>query len=158
MVANKLLTLVFVRKEAQILLGLKKRGFGEGRWNGFGGKVEKGETIPEAAKRELKEESGLTAHKLEQIGVLKFEFVGMPQWLEVHVFHTRGYEGEPTETSEMRPQWYDIDSIPYDIMWPDDKLWFPLMLKGAKFNGYYLFEGMDIILKEDLKEVQSLDV
>ncbi|XP_046352951.1 oxidized purine nucleoside triphosphate hydrolase-like [Haliotis rufescens] len=158
MVANKLLTLVFVRKEAQILLGLKKRGFGEGRWNGFGGKVEKGETILEAAKRELNEESGLTAHSLEQIGVLKFEFVGKPQWLEVHVFHTRDYAGEPTETSEMRPQWYNIDSIPYDIMWPDDKQWFPLMLKEAKFNGYYLFEGMDIILKEDLKEVQSLDV
>ena len=48
---NKLLTLVFVIEKSRILLGLKKRGFGVGRWNGFGGKVEKQETIEEAAKR-----------------------------------------------------------------------------------------------------------
>ena len=51
MVRNKLLTLTFVRESAKVLLGYKKRGFGEGRWNGFGGKVEPGETIEEGAKR-----------------------------------------------------------------------------------------------------------
>jgi 8-oxo-dGTP diphosphatase/2-hydroxy-dATP diphosphatase len=30
---------------------MKKRGFGVGRWNGFGGKVEKQETILDGAKR-----------------------------------------------------------------------------------------------------------
>ena len=48
---KKQFTLVFVLDESRILLGLKKRGFGCGRWNGFGGKVEAGETIAEAAKR-----------------------------------------------------------------------------------------------------------
>lgn len=52
--ANKLLTLVFVNRSQEILLGFKKRGFGAGRWNGFGGKVEKGETIEEAAQRLVK--------------------------------------------------------------------------------------------------------
>ena len=51
MVTNKVLTLVFVQNDNKTLLGLKKRGFGKGRWNGFGGKVEKGETIVEGAKR-----------------------------------------------------------------------------------------------------------
>ena len=51
MVANKVLTLAFIHERARILLGLKKRGFGQGRWNGFGGKVQKGESIAEAAKR-----------------------------------------------------------------------------------------------------------
>ncbi len=50
-VPNKLLTLVFARQPGKILLGMKKRGFGEGRWNGFGGKVEKGETIEQGARR-----------------------------------------------------------------------------------------------------------
>ena len=50
-VPNKVLTLAFVREKAQILLGLKKRGFGEGRWNGFGGKVKPGEGIEAATKR-----------------------------------------------------------------------------------------------------------
>lgn len=39
----KLLTLCIVRKDSKVLLGMKKRGFGEGCWNGFGGKVTEGE-------------------------------------------------------------------------------------------------------------------
>ena len=44
-------TLLFVRKDDEILLGMKKRGFGTGKWNGFGGKIEAGETIEQAAVR-----------------------------------------------------------------------------------------------------------
>jgi 8-oxo-dGTP diphosphatase/2-hydroxy-dATP diphosphatase len=47
----KTLTLVLVRQGQNVLLGMKKRGFGVGRWNGFGGKVEKQETILDGAKR-----------------------------------------------------------------------------------------------------------
>ena len=36
---RKLLTLVFLREGRRVLLGMKKRGFGVGKWNGFGGKV-----------------------------------------------------------------------------------------------------------------------
>jgi len=59
MCAKKVLTLVMPRREGRILLGMKKRGFGQGRWNGFGGKVEKGESVAEGAARELLEESCL---------------------------------------------------------------------------------------------------
>ena len=53
-------TLVFVfNPKKQILLAMKKRGFGEGKWNGAGGKVETGETIIQAASRELGEETGI---------------------------------------------------------------------------------------------------
>ena len=48
---RKIYTLVSVLKDDEILLGLKKRGFGVGWWNGFGGKINNGETIEEAAKR-----------------------------------------------------------------------------------------------------------
>ena len=48
---NKLLTLAFIKETSRILLGYKKRGFGKGRWNGFGGKVMAGETIMDGAKR-----------------------------------------------------------------------------------------------------------
>jgi len=49
--SSKLLTLVLVVQPGRVLLGLKKRGFGAGKWNGFGGKVEPGETIEEGARR-----------------------------------------------------------------------------------------------------------
>lgn len=48
---NKLLTLLFVLEPGRVLLGMKKRGFGAGRWNGFGGKIQVGETIEEGAIR-----------------------------------------------------------------------------------------------------------
>lgn len=48
---SKLFTLIIVIHGDEILLGWKKRGFGVGKWNGFGGKVEPGELIINAAKR-----------------------------------------------------------------------------------------------------------
>ena len=51
---NKLLTLLFVLDSEpmpRVLLGYKKRGFAQGRWNGFGGKVQPGENIEDAAVR-----------------------------------------------------------------------------------------------------------
>ncbi|KII91254.1 hypothetical protein PLICRDRAFT_173137 [Plicaturopsis crispa FD-325 SS-3] len=50
---RKLYTNAFIFKEDQILLGYKKRGFGIGKYNGFGGKVDAGETPAQAAAREL---------------------------------------------------------------------------------------------------------
>ncbi|XP_044836569.1 7,8-dihydro-8-oxoguanine triphosphatase isoform X3 [Mauremys mutica] len=49
MFTSKLFTLVLVVQPQQVLLGMKKRGFGAGRWNGFGGKVQVDETIEQAA-------------------------------------------------------------------------------------------------------------
>ncbi|KAI5221472.1 7,8-Dihydro-8-Oxoguanine Triphosphatase [Manis pentadactyla] len=85
---SKLYTLVLVLQPQRVLLGMKKRGFGAGRWNGFGGKVEDGETIEEGAKRELQEESGLTVDTLQKVGQIMFEFVGEPELMDVHVFCT----------------------------------------------------------------------
>ena len=127
---KKLLTLVFVFKDGQVLLGMKKRGFGAGRWNGFGGKVEAGESIEEAARRELREEAGIEAGDLRKAGILTFSFEGNPVPLEVHVFRTDVFTGEPVEGEEMGPQWYPADAVPFDIMWPDDRYWFPTFLAG----------------------------
>lgn len=98
---NKVLTLLFVLQPGKVLLGMKKRGFGVGWWNGFGGKVQEGETIEEAAKRETEEECGLVVSNLDKVGVILFEFVRQPQILEVHVFRTEHYTGTLVETEGM---------------------------------------------------------
>ena len=41
------------------------------------------------------------------MGLIEFEFEGDPMLLEVHVFQTRTFSGEMTETEEMRPQWWE---------------------------------------------------
>ncbi|XP_073409841.1 oxidized purine nucleoside triphosphate hydrolase isoform X2 [Dendrobates tinctorius] len=156
MFTSKLLTLVLVVQPQRILLGMKKRGFGAGRWNGFGGKVQQGETIEEAAKRELWEESGLTTDSLQKIGNIKFEFVGSTELLDVHIFRADEFRGEPAESEEMRPKWFSLDQIPYDGMWPDDCIWLPLLLQKKKFLAYFKFEGHDKILDYNLEEVDDV--
>lgn len=41
-------------------------------------------------------------------------------------------------------------------MWPDDILWFPLLLQKKKFVGYFKFQGHDVILSHKLEEVKAL--
>lgn len=154
---RKLLTLTIIRNETEVLLGFKKRGFGCGKWNGFGGKVEKGESIVDAAVREVKEECGLHIEKPDKVGIIDFEFVGDPELLEVHIFTTQSYSGDVCESEEMEPRWFSIESIPFDKMWADDRHWLPLLLKGHKFKGYFLFQGHDTILKKDIKMLDNLD-
>ena len=58
----KTATLCFVLRSSpspRILLGRKKRGFGEGKLHGLGGKPEPGETLRTAAAREVHEEAGI---------------------------------------------------------------------------------------------------
>lgn len=55
---------------ARLLLGLKKRGFGQGKWNGFGGKLDEGESPRQAAIREMKEESDVESVRTFSLQVL----------------------------------------------------------------------------------------
>jgi len=147
-------TLCLVHQHPRVLLGYKKRGFGAGRWNGFGGKVKDGETIEEAARREILEEAGIRVNGIQEIGNLEFEFQKEPGFIhEVHVFKSDGFEGDLIETEEMKPKWFHIDEVPFSYMWPDDKYWFPLFLGGKSFSGRFLFGEDDKILDWKLKEI-----
>lgn len=159
---RKILTLCIVREDQKVLLGMKKKGFGAGRWNGFGGKVEPGETVQAAAVRELREEACLEAIEIEEKGVLDFEFENDPKILEVHIFEVPKFGGVPTETDEMAPRWFEVSEIPFEQMWSDDIYWLPLLLAGKKFRGKFLFDRPSTaeysakILKQELREVGSL--
>jgi 8-oxo-dGTP pyrophosphatase MutT (NUDIX family) len=137
---RKLLTLAMVQKDGKVLLGMKKRGFGVGRWNGFGGKVEEGESLEGAALREVEEEVGITPRAFEERGVLEFSFENDEKVLEVHVFRVTDYDGEVRESEEMQPRWFDEGDIPYELMWPDDEYWMPLFFAGKKFTGTFHFD------------------
>ena len=138
---KKLLTLCVINQGDMVLLGMKKRGFGAGRWNGFGGKLEAGETIEEAALREVKEVVGLDILDFAEIGNINFEFeIGEDKLLEVHIFRATEFDGEPVETEEMKPEWFSVNEIPYDQMWSDDKYWIPYLLENKKFEGRFLFD------------------
>ena len=152
----KELTLLFLRRDDEILLALKKRGFGEGRWNGVGGKVERGETVEQALLREAQEEILVTPTAFEQVADLTFDefFKGEPALMHVHVFIATEWKGTPTETDEMKPDWFKLADIPYDDMWSDDPYWLPLVLENRKIIASFVLDKKDIITSHTVKEVR----
>ncbi len=154
-------TWVALRRSDEILLAMKKRGFGEGKWNGMGGKPEEGEAIEQAAARECREEIGVTiaTSDLQKCGVITFRSATNPKfnWI-VHMFFAEKWQGEPQETEEMRPQWFRLADIPYSQMFPDDQHWLPKVLAGKKilasFNWNAASDGFDDF---KIEEVVSLE-
>jgi 8-oxo-dGTP diphosphatase len=141
-------TLVFVIRDEKILLIDKKTGFGKGKVNGPGGKVEPGESPEDCAVRECYEELGIRVANLRYCGQHRFQFVDGYSLL-VWVYSSTEFEGVPTETPEAKPLWFALDSIPYERMWEDDCLWLPLLLRGERFQGRWLFDG-DRMLDHEL--------
>ena len=176
---HKLLTLVLFVKSGggdssrnshsrRVLLGRKKRGFGQGFYNGFGGKVEASDaSILTAAAREMKEESGLVPTDLALKGVLTFiwddaeaeQSSPNAQPWDVHVYKCTECEGDVVETDEMAPVWMDVDKVPelYDgRMWEDDQHWHPLFFADKLFRGTFHFEKTTVLKHFTLEEVSEI--
>jgi 8-oxo-dGTP diphosphatase len=133
-------TLLFVVRDGQILLILKKRGLGSGKVNGPGGRIDPGESPLDCALREVREELGVRPTGVRHAGELLFQFVDGHS-IHGFVFRADDCEGVPVETDEAVPMWTPIDRIPYERMWADDRLWMPLLLSGHRFVGRFVFDG-----------------
>jgi 8-oxo-dGTP pyrophosphatase MutT (NUDIX family) len=136
-------TLSFLLRDDQILLAMKKRGFGIGRWNGVGGKPHIDETIIDAAIRETEEEIKVTPKQLKKVATLSFYYPKLPKFQDwdqqVVVFFIEDWEGEPVETDEVAPQWFSVHALPFSKMWPDDIHWLPKVLQGNSIKGEFHF-------------------
>ncbi len=133
------------RDEPKVLLGRKKRGFGEGKLNGLGGKLSPGETPDAAVRREVHEEVGvdLDASLLHSAGTLTFHFPFHPPYDHfVHLYVATRWTGEPHASEEMDPCWVAVAEIPYAKMWQDDAYWLPIVLRGQTVHGEFTF-GQD---------------
>lgn len=129
--------LCLVRRHAQrgpeVLLGLKKTGFGAGKWVGLGGHIEPGEKPAAAAAREVAEESSLVvpADSLQHMASIEFRFPARPSWDQTaQVYVTWVYEGEPAESDEISPRWFGEEDMPLPLMWDDARYWLPSVLAG----------------------------
>lgn len=140
-------TLMFVVSGGRILLIEKKRGHGQGKINGPGGKIDPGESPLECAVRETREELLISVKNPRKVGELWFQMSDYPS-LVCHVFVASEFEGEPTETEEAVPLWVPLDRIPYERMWEDDRHWLPLLLAGETLLGKFSYEGERMLSKE----------
>ncbi len=139
-------TLMFILRDDEVLLIEKKTGFGKGKVNGPGGRLEQGETPLQAAIREVQEEVCVTPTGVESCGELFFQFL---DGLTIHgfVFRASGFEGTPSETVEALPFWHPVADMPYDRMWADDRHWVPLMFERKPFVARFLFDDETMMEK-----------
>ncbi len=150
-------TLLYVidRLHNRVLLGMKKTKFGAGNYNAPGGQVDPGETPEQAAVRETLEEIGVVVvlEDITKFAEIHFSFESKPEWERmVHVYCAERWSGEPTESKEMRPEWFSLDAIPYDKMWIDDIHWMPQVLKGERIKAEFHFNAdASQILKQDVR-------
>ncbi|MCO5192785.1 MAG: 8-oxo-dGTP diphosphatase [Anaerolineae bacterium] len=120
----------------RILLGEKKSGMGRGKVLGIGGKVEPGETVAQAAIREMIEETTVVvaATDLQPAANISFRFPHQQNWsMQVHFFLAHRWSGKPVETDEIKPVWFAQDALPLHRMWDDTRYWLPLVLNDERF-------------------------
>lgn len=152
-------TLLLIIKDGKILLGEKKRGFAKGVLIGIGGKQDPGETMEQAMIRETQEEIGVTPKNYEQVAHIVFNtwYKGVHSLLNLNIYSATDYIGEIQETDEIIPGWYDLDSIPYERMLEDDKLWMVEVLKGKKIDGKVVFNENLVMQSHEFNEVENFE-
>jgi len=129
---------------------MKKKGFGQGKWNGPGGKVNEGELIEQAAIREVEEETGLKPIKPKNLGYLEFIWENNPENNQrCHIFRTKEFEGIMCESEECLPKWWDIEKIPFKQMWEDDIYWLKDALAGQEIKYRFYFDKNNKIIKHE---------
>lgn len=104
---------VAVVRDGRILLVKRGRAPSKGLYAFPGGRVEPGEALEDAARRELMEETGLTVGRVEPLAVYELEpEAGPPVVFRLTVFHGDAPVGEAVAASDAETaEFYTLDEL-----------------------------------------------
>jgi 8-oxo-dGTP diphosphatase len=110
-----------------------------GKYNGLGGKVDRGEDVVACMRREIREEAGLECDSLVLRGTLSWPGFGKQgeDWFAL-VFLIERWSGEPRRDSpEGTLEWVEIDRVPDLPLWEGDRHFLPLVFgsRERQFHG-----------------------
>ena len=148
-------TICFLVKGNKVCLAMKKRGHGVGRWNGTGGKPLEGESLDVTAERETFEEIGVTLSNLTKVAEIEFKDLPSGSSHFATAYISTEWKGEPEESEEMRPEWFDAEDLPFDQMWSADKVWIPMVLSGNHIHAVFEYSEGDTLVGSYISELKS---
>ena len=139
-----LATLCYIKKDGKTLMlhRIKKNNdIHANKWNGLGGKMEKGETPEDGVIREVREESGLIIKNPHPRGLLTFpEFDGENDWY-AFVFTAYKYEGNLIDSNEGRLEWIEDEQLLNLPLWEGDRIFLPWLEEKAFFSGRFIYKN-----------------
>ncbi len=125
---QKVASVALRNRRGEILLATRPPGKTmAGVWEFPGGKLENGETMSAALRRELAEELGLELDAAELVATAA-QTVNR-QKLEVSLFLSRRWRGEPRPLEGQRLKWVKPTDLPFHRMPPANRFLLPPLLK-----------------------------
>jgi len=119
----------------------KENDVHEGKWNGLGGKFEKGESCEDCVIREIKEESGLEIKNPKLKGIVTFpSFLSEKDW-HVYVFTCNEFSGELIDSPEGDLEWIDSSKLLDLNIWDGDEIFIPWLKNDKFFSAKFIYEN-----------------
>ncbi|MCD6547367.1 MAG: 8-oxo-dGTP diphosphatase [Nanoarchaeota archaeon] len=128
------------------MIHITKDKIGKGKSNGIGGKIENGESIIEALKREVYEETGLKIKNAKLRGILNFPKFKDGEWWRVYVFTSKDFNGNiKRKCNEGTLEWVPTNKLLNLNLWEDDKYFIPLLEEDNFFVATFYYKNGKII-------------
>lgn len=142
-------TLCYIEKDGAYLMihrVKKQNDMNKDKWLGVGGKLENGESHFDCARREIKEETGITVKDLKYRGIITFvsDLYGTEY---MHLFTASEYDGEiDYDCDEGKLEWVKKEKVSSLPIWEGDKIFFELMETEDRFFSLKLcYEGDKLV-------------